>query len=399
MTVDGAWMKRIIAWGLGLGLIVAVGYGVWHERDRPEVPPSLRAGIAWVASMADRLLPVAATPKAAAPGRAAGGPAGAAGGGGKPALPVKVQAAQTGTVTETVEAVGSLRSDESVLIRTEVAGRIVGLHFVEGGKVARGALLVALDDSVPVAQLQQAHASLTYSQANYKRQAELAQSSVASVKVREEALARMRMDEAAVAVADAMLRKLKLYAPHDGVLGLRRVSVGDYLATGDAIINLERIDPVKVDFRVPELYAPAVREGQEIRIEVDALPGRGFTGTVLAVDPRIDEAGRNLSVRAVVANPDGDLRPGMFARVVLTLASRSAVVLVPEGAVVAGRTPTVYRIRDGRAVRTPVVIGVRRKGTVELRDGVAVGENVVIAGQVRLTDGAPVRIVVGGGGS
>jgi len=120
------------------------------------------------------------------------------------------------------------------------------------------------------------------------------------------------MDEASVALAQAVVNKMKIYAPQTGILGLRQVSVGDFLAVGAPIVNVERLDPIKVDFRVPEIFAPAVKRGQSINISVDALPDQSFAGEVIAIDPKIDVNGRNMVVRAVLSNPRGDLLPGMF---------------------------------------------------------------------------------------
>lgn len=142
-----------------------------------------------------------------------------------------------------------------------------------------------------------------------------------------------------------------------------------------------------------------MRTGQTVAITVDALPERAFQGQVLAIDPKIDENGRNLLVRAVVPNAERALLPGMFARVLLTLERRDQAVTIPEESIVPGRPPAVFRVIDGKAVRTPVVTGQRRKGQVEIRQGVAAGEMVVTAGQLKIGDGAPVRVVGANGRS
>jgi membrane fusion protein (multidrug efflux system) len=305
---------------------------------------------------------------------------------------VEARPAERGTVAEEIEAVGSLRSDESVDIRAEAAGRVVFIGFAEGSAVTRGTLMVALDDSVPLAQLEQAKASLALSRSNHQRAEELIRTDAASARSRDEAVAKLKMDEAAVRLAEAVSQRMKIHAPHDGIVGLRRVGIGDFVEPGDAIVNLEKIDLIKVDFRVPEIFAPAVRPGQSILLNVDALPGQNFVGTVFAIDPRIDGNGRNMLVRATVPNPERTLLPGMFARVALTLRLRDGAILVPEEAIVSGSKPSVFRVVDGKAKRTPVVLGIRRKGIVELREGITPGEWVVTAGQMKLTDGAAVTI-------
>ncbi len=318
-------------------------------------------------------------------------PAGAA-----PARPLPVEAvkAKTGAVTRTVTAVGSLMSNESVVVRPEVAGRITTIAFAEGEPVKKGAVLIRLDDAVARATLAQAQASLVFSRNDLNRAAELFRQSSGTAKAREQALAKLQADEAAVQLAQAQLDKLTLIAPFDGVLGLRSVSVGDVVQPGAAIVNLEAIDQLKLDFRVPEAYLPAVRVGQTLNVSVDAFPGRSFQGTVYAINPLLDVNGRAVVIRARVPNAGLELRPGLFARVVLALTENPSAVLVPEQALFAqGQQQLLYRVADGKATLTKVKIGVRRNGEVEILDGVTTDDTVITGGQIKIRDGAPVAVV------
>jgi membrane fusion protein (multidrug efflux system) len=329
---------------------------------------------------------------AAGPTRAAGGPPGGF------AVPVEAVPARLGSLTRTIDAIGTLRSDESIVIRPEVAGRIARIQFAEGSRVDKGAVLVELDASVARAQLAQARASLVLSRANLERAQELFGRGAMSGRARDEAVSKLRSDEAAVALAEAVLEKMTLVAPFPGLVGLRKVSVGDFVAVGQEIANLEKIMPMKVDFRVPEIYLGAVSTGQAIEVQVDAFPDRKFGGTVYAIDPLVDERGRSIVIRARVPNEDAALRPGVFARVKLIVTERNDALLVPEEAVVPmGAERVVYRVIDGKAVGARIRIGARRGGAVQVLDGLSPGDMVVTAGQLKLRDGAPVTVVPAGG--
>jgi membrane fusion protein (multidrug efflux system) len=180
-------------------------------------------------------------------------------------------------------------------------------------------------------------------------------------------------------------------APFDGVVGLRKVSVGDFVNVGQDIVNLEQIDPLKADFRVAELYLGAVRPGQRIELEVDAFPSEAFKGEVYAIDPLIDESGRSILLRARLPNPDNVLRPGLFARVTLVLNERDGAIQVPEQALVPqGQDQYVFRVVDGKAAFTKVKVGIRREGMVEVLEGLGPEDEVVTAGQLKIRDGAEV---------
>jgi membrane fusion protein (multidrug efflux system) len=201
-----------------------------------------------------------------------------------------------------------------------------------------------------------------------------------------------------VDLARVQLDKTRIVAPFSGIVGLRHVSVGEYITSGQALVNLEAIDPVKADFRVPERFLPAIRVGQTIRIKVDAYPDDTFEGKVYAIDPRLDVAGRSLLVRALVPNKDQRLRPGLFARVTVLLQLKEDALSVPEQAIVPqGDAQYVFKIVNGKATLTKVVIGTRREGRVEIVDGLSAGDEVVTAGQLKIRDGSAVSIVNGVG--
>ncbi|MDB5793710.1 MAG: efflux transporter periplasmic adaptor subunit [Noviherbaspirillum sp.] len=304
---------------------------------------------------------------------------------------VKVSAA---TLRDDVNAAGTIRSNEAVILRPEVAGRITRLNFGDGQPVKKGQVLVAFDSTVNQAEVQQAKAELEIAKANFQRNDELARQKFISIRARDESAANVQVLEAKLALAQARLSKLEIKAPFSGIVGMRTVSVGDYVKDGADLVNLEDISSVKVDFRVPEKFVDRVQRGQELEVTVDALPDRPFKARVDAIDPQVDSSGRSALLRGRIDNPQGKLKPGMFARVRLTLTERSNALMVPEEAIVPqGDKPTVWKVVDGKAMRTEVRTGLRQQAKVEILDGLKLGDMVVTAGQIRLSgDGAPVTI-------
>ena len=309
-------------------------------------------------------------------------------------VPVEVAPVTVGPIQRRLTAVGSLRSNELVIIRPEIAGRIAEFKFQEGEPVKQGQPLVVLDDSVYRAQVEQVQASLELSQSNYDRAIDLLNRKVGTTKARDEAISQLRADQASLELAKARLDKTVIRAPFDGVVGLRKESVGDFVDVGKDIVNVEQIDPLKVDFRVAEVYVGAVKPGQKLDLGVDAFAGEKFTGEVYAIDPLIDESGRSILLRARLPNPDRRLRPGLFARVSLVLNEREDAIQVPEQALVPqGQEQFVFKVEGGKAAFTKVKVGIRRSGMAEIVEGLAPGDQVVTAGQLKIRDGAAVKPV------
>lgn len=314
--------------------------------------------------------------------------------GGMPAVAVEAVKVTVGPIARRIEAVGSLRSNESVTLRPEIAGRVAEILFEEGRPVKRGQVLIRLDAATFAAQLEQAQASLALSEANNARATQLFARGAATERSRDEALATMRVQRAAVEVARAALEKTEIRAPFDGVAGLRAVSVGAYVQPGQDLANLESLDPMKADFRVPEVFLGALRTGQPLTIAVDAFPARDFAGAIYAIDPRVDESGRAVVIRAAVPNADGLLRPGLFARVSLVLREVAAAITIPEEAIVPrGEQSLVYKVVGDGFEAVPVTLGIRRGGSVEVVKGLAPEDTVITAGHMKLRPGAKIRPV------
>ena len=316
--------------------------------------------------------------------------------GGTPAgFPVAVEVARISAsdFSDEASAVGTLKSNESVILRPETAGRIAAINFKDGAIVNRGALLVALDAAVQEAELQQAKANLALARNNNTRNQELLEKKFVSQQALDNSGATLKVQEAAVQLAEAKVGKMRIKAPFNGMVGLRNVSVGDYVKEGQELINIEDLATLRVDFKLPENYLGRVLKGQVVEVSTDALPGQQFAAVLDAVDPLVDQNGRAISSRARLDNAAGKLRPGMFVRVRLLFGERKNVLMAPEQAIVPGAQPMVFRVVDGKALATPVKLGVRRAAQVEIVDGLAAGDLIVTAGQLKLRDGAAVRAV------
>ncbi|MGH8671336.1 MAG: efflux RND transporter periplasmic adaptor subunit [Burkholderiales bacterium] len=310
------------------------------------------------------------------------------------AMPVEAVKVTVGTVTDDVSAVGSLRSNETVIVRPEIEGRVSKILFSEGQNIVKGAKLIALEAAVYRAEFAKTQTDLALSRANYQRSLDLFEKNFISKRALDEALAKLKADEADVALAQARLDKTLLTAPFSGILGLRHVSVGDYVSAGTEIVNIEQINPLKVDFRVPELHLKDLAAGQAISVMADSFPGERFTGLLYAIDPLVDERGRDILIRATVPNPLLHLRPGLFARITLTLGKRNNALLVPEQAVAPfGDQHIVYRIVENKATRTVVRIGQRRNAQVEILQGLSADDTVITSTHMKLGEGLPVMVL------
>ncbi|MGZ5271016.1 MAG: efflux RND transporter periplasmic adaptor subunit [Ramlibacter sp.] len=358
--------------------IAAASAGAWWYQHRP--------------SRAIEGIPPGASPAAASVGGASAA--------GRPPV-VEVARVEVMRLSDDAQAVGSLRSRQSVMLRPEVSGRVTRINFRDGERVRRGQLLVQLDDQLPVAQVQQARAELSIARANHKRNQDLAGQGFISQRQVDESAANLQVAEAKLALAEATAARLKIVAPFDGITGIRNVSVGDYLKDGADIVNLEDLDALFVDFRLPERFQGKLKPGQSAAVQIDALPGRRWNAVVQAIDPLVDANGRSIGIRGCIDNRQLQLRPGMFARVTAVFGERERALVVPEEAVVPqGNRQFVYRLADGpdqdskAAQRVEIKIGLRRPGRVEITEGLRAGDLVVTAGQQRIQrDGMPVRVM------
>lgn len=308
------------------------------------------------------------------------------------ATPVEAAMVKQQALVRSIVAVGSLLANELVILRPEFEGKVVAIHFEEGQRVGKDDLLVTLDDSIYKAELNQANARLKLSQANIKRINSLRKKGLSNEQEEDQAISELGVNRASVELARTRLNKMTIRAPFDGTIGLRSISEGDYLSTGHDIVTLINSNPIKLEFRIPEIYLSEVAIGQTVDVRVDAFRSETFTGEVYAISPLVDVGGRSFMVRAKISNDDNRLVPGLFAQVELVLERKDDALLIPEAALMpAGDKHYVYRIGDGKAMRTEVSLGMRQGDFVEVLSGLEPGAQVITAGQMKIMDGSSVQ--------
>ncbi|TAH34283.1 MAG: efflux RND transporter periplasmic adaptor subunit [Alphaproteobacteria bacterium] len=324
----------------------------------------------------------AATPAAAAPA------------GQMPATPVETVVLQLKPMAAEVKAVGTLQADESVILKPEVAGRIAQIHFKEGESVKKDQVLISLDDSLYRAELQESIASRDLAKQIYERSRALFDKGTGTANARDDNRLKWQAAEASVNLSRARLAKMQLLAPFDGVIGVRSVSVGDYVAPGQDLAGITKLDPLKLDFRIAETYLNNVQVGQKINLTTATMQGQVFTAEIYAIDPQIDAETRSVILRAYVPNHDQVLRPGAFAQISIPLGNQLTALMIPEQSVIpTGGSQFVYKVVDGKAVNTTIKTGFRDQGLVQVTEGLSEGDEVVTAGQMKIRDGAPVSAI------
>jgi membrane fusion protein, multidrug efflux system len=500
-----------------VGIAAASGAAYWYQ-NKPQGPTEITG----------------AASGASAPRNSAGpGGAGAGGGAGGP-TGVEVAKVEATRLQDDAQSVGSMRSRQNVMLRPEVAGRVLTMGFSDGARVRKGDVMVQLDDVLQRAEVRQADAQVSIARANLKRNQDLVAQSFIAQRVVDESAANLQVVEAQLALACARWDRMRIIAPFDGTVGIRNINIGDYVKDGADLVNIEDLSSMYVDFKLPERFQGKLKRDQQVELQLDAMPGRLFKAKVEAIDPQIDANGRSISVRAVLPNTGGEpmraavgpagaasgaragapaaavrpaakpaaavagrpaqrpsgagasgagapravadavvtacapfseaarivasrpgpgraaasagagagagpLRPGMFARVNTVFKINDNSLTVPEEAIVpqggrqfvikvvqqteaqakalaevakqaavaasassaaAGGAPPPAALSgfvDGKRLvsqRTEVKIGIRRPGRVEITEGVAEGDTVVVAGQQRLQrDNTPVRVV------
>lgn len=312
--------------------------------------------------------------------------------GGGRAVDVVTGKVQVGSVSDQFQALGTANANEAVTITTKVAGIVRVVNFAEGQTAKRGEVLVELDDREARATLAVSTAQLRNARMLYERAQQLVKSNNIPLAKVDELFSSLQAAESQVEAAKARLADLQIYAPFDGRLGLRRISPGSLVTQNTAITTLDDTSIIKLDFSVPETLLAKITVGSTVQARNDVNPDRLYEGTVRTINSRIDPVTRAVEIRAHVTNADNSIKPGMLMTVGLTLEQRGNALLIPEAALVPeGAEQYVYKIEDGRAVRTLIRIGVRKRGTVEVLQGLAAGDDVVVGGVQKVRNGTRVR--------
>jgi len=322
-----------------------------------------------------------------------------AGAGGSPAgaghdntpASVTLAAVRAERVSQKLEALGNARANESVDISTKISNIVTAIRFRDGERVKRGQVLVQLDDAQTRADVAAAQATLSESESQYNRSRELMNTQALSKSSFDQLEGTVKANRARLAAANARLEDTVIRAPFSGRVGLRRVSVGTLISPGDVITTLDDTSVIKLDFSVPENFLSGLREGLSIRATAPAYPGRSFAGSVSSIDSRVDVTTRSVTVRALLANEDGALKPGMFLNVALANDEREALIIPEEALSPEAERQFVFVVVDGKVSRREVRIGGRRPGSVEIIAGLSAGERVVVEGTQKVREGSSVK--------
>ncbi len=302
-----------------------------------------------------------------------------------------------------LEAVGSTRSEKGADLSPQVSGTVKAIHFQSGERAEQGALLIELEDADDVAHLHALEATTTLAQLNYDRDTRLRKSDTVSQQTADTDLATLKNDQAQVAQQQALVDYKSIHAPFSGRLGIRQVDVGQYIAPGTPIVTLQQLDPIFVDFYLPQQDLAKIKVGQGAVANVDTYPGLAFNGRIVAINPTVNVASRNVLVRASFHNPEEKLLPGMFASIHIDVGAPNSYVTLPKTAIyynafgniaylVEKKTGDQNGQEQSTARQVFVKTGQARGDQVAVLDGVKPGDVVVTAGQNKLHNGSPIRV-------
>lgn len=290
-----------------------------------------------------------------------------------------------------LQAVGSVYAMEEAQLRAEIPGRLVALHFQDGAFVKSGTLLAELYHEDILAELKKAEAQLALAQTTARRTEALRQSQNASEQELEESRAALKTWEATVESWKAKLAQTRIHAPFHGVVSLRQLSIGTYVSAGTDIVTIRQMNPLKIDFFLPAEHAPRLVKGQTAVWETE---NNGLKGECVlsAIEPAIDLQTRNIKVRALVANPPASLLPGQFVRISLPVQQEKIPLMMPShGLVPEIRGYKVWKMKEGMTHPQPVTIGFRNDSLVEIKDGLMVGDTLLLSGLLQAKPGQSVQ--------
>lgn len=304
---------------------------------------------------------------------------------------------------QTIQASGSLRAARGVDVTTEFAGMVRSIEFQAGSTVKEGALLVKLNDDSEIARLNSLQAAVDLAKKTYDRDAELYKSRTVSKQTLDIDEANLKSTMAQLEEQKAILAKKSIVAPFGGNLGISYINPGQYLSPGDKIVTLQNLDPIYVDFYLPQQFVISLRKGQKFDLTTNAFPGKTFPGEVTTIDPKVDPATRNIQLEGSMKNPDQSLLPGMFGKVEVTIGEPKALLTLPQSAI--SFNPygeIVYVIKEGEkdkegkptqiAQSVFVKVGEKRGDQASILEGLQAGDIVVTSGQLKLKNGSVVVI-------
>lgn len=298
------------------------------------------------------------------------------------------------SLEENISSIGTLMANEEAELRPEIQGRVSAINFTEGTNVAQGALLIKLNDSDLRAQLLKLEANLKLQKENSERQKKLFELNGISRQQYDEAMTLVSSTEADIALTRAQIEKTEIRAPFSGIIGLRNISIGRVVGPNDIIASVQQINPVKIEFSVPEKYSSLVTIGNEVQYTVDGNTSVQ-TAKIYAMEPKIDPQTRTVKVRAVGANTEGKLIPGSFARVMFSISKSDNSILIPTQSIIPVlKGKKVMVVRNGLAVSQMITTGVRQEKEIEIMDGLKAGDTVLTTGLMQVRDSMMVDVKI-----
>ncbi len=316
-----------------------------------------------------------------------------------PPMPVETALVTKQSVSLNFDAVGTIEAVESITVVSEIDAAVVSLPFVEGSSIKKGGLIAKLDDSQLMAEVNRAEALYMQNQASYKRIKTVVDQKAGTPQDLDDATAALKVAEANLSVARSRFIKTRIVAPFDGIVGTRKVSVGTFLRTGQAITELANLDQIRVVFSAPERFISQLRKGSEVTVSSPVYPDHKVNGKIIAVEPVLNPETRSVQVVALVKNPGQKFKPGMSTNVSVILNERQDALTVPNEAVfAAGDQSFVFIVKEDSSVaRVPITMGIQLPDVVEVIKGLEPGGEVVSAGHQKLFDGAKVIPIASNG--
>ena len=307
-------------------------------------------------------------------------------------LPVNAVIVKTKPLQNKIFSNGTLVSNEEVDLRSEISGKITQILFEEGKRVKKGELLIKINDAELQATLKKNNARLTLAKDREFRYKQLLEKNLTSQQEYDTQLSELNSVLADVEYNQAQIEKTEIRAPFDGIIGLRSVSVGSYISPQTKIVTLQNIDPVKVDFSVPQKYFGLIKEGKTIYVKITST-GKIYTGKIYAVEPKIDLNTRTVQARAIIPNESGELTPGAYVEIDIVLQDIKDAVMVPTDVIVPDiEGEKVFVYRDGKAVPQRVTIGLRTENEIQITSGLNVGDTLIVSGIIQIRSNSPVKL-------
>ncbi|MBY0544459.1 MAG: efflux RND transporter periplasmic adaptor subunit [Gammaproteobacteria bacterium] len=311
---------------------------------------------------------------------------------GLPPAPVEIAKAVQQEWQNQIQTTGSISAIQGVTISPEVAGRVTKIYFTSGTDVKKGDPLFQIYPDILQAQLENNQAALSLAQVNYNRAAALYQKRVISQEQLDSYTTQLEQAQATLDQTKAQLVQHNILAPFSGRIGLKTVDVGNYVNVGEDLVSLQQINPLRIDFNVPDSYIDQLKIGDKVEVTPSSSSNNTlYVGSVYAFNSSVDPSTRSFSMWAKIPNPNENLIPGTYVDVTLYVGQAHPVITIPQtAALFSPQGEYAYKVVDGKAVKTEITVGLRQADWIEVKSGLQAGDSVISAGQVKVFDGSPI---------